>query len=166
MRMCQKLPNAADLSLKKSTGESASSSSSSADSPSRPPPAEEDSQTSTSGSKFIADPIIQTGVGAAARGLGGVRGLGRSNSKQEEEGATASAPSQISNTDLAKDPIIQTAIGAAALGLGGMGGLERTSSEHSPSPREEEEGSSGKVLPMGVVRATPAQVSRALKVHN
>ena len=74
----------ADLSLKKSAGESASNSSS-ADSPSRPPPDEEDSQTSTSGSKSVADPIIQTGVGAAARGLGGVGGLGRSNIKQEEE---------------------------------------------------------------------------------
>ncbi len=31
---------------------------------------------------------------------------------------------------------------------------------------EEEEGSSGRVLPMGIVGATPAQVSRALKVHN
>jgi len=41
-----------------------------------------------------------------------------------------------------------------------------SSSEPSPSPGEEEEGSSGKVLPMGVVGATPAQVSRALKVHN
>ncbi|DBA96172.1 TPA: hypothetical protein ACH3X1_015653 [Trebouxia sp. C0004] len=151
---------AADLSLKKSTGVSASSS---ADSPSRPPPDEEDSQTSTSGSKSIADPIIQTGVGAAARGLGGVGGLGQSNSEQEEEGAASSEPSQISSADLAKDPIVQTAIGAAALGLGGVGGLGRTSSEPSPPPGEEEEGSSGKVLPMGTVGATPAQVSRALK---
>ncbi len=146
---------AADLSLKKSTDEA----------PSRPPPDEEDSQTSTSKSKSITDPIIQTGVGAAARGLGGVGGLGQSNSEQEE-GATSSAPSQISNADLAKDPMVQTAIGAAALGLGGVGGLGRTSSEPSPSPGEEEEGSSGKVLPMGVVGATPAQVSRALKVQN
>jgi len=156
---------AADLSLKKSTGEAASSSSS-ADSPSRPPPDEEDSQTSTSGSKSITDPIIQTGVGAAARGLGGVGGLGQTNSEQEEEGATSSVPSQISSADIAKDPIVQTAIGAAALGLGGVGGLGRTSSEPSPSPGEEEEGSSGKVLPMGVVGATPAQVSRALKVQS
>jgi len=155
---------AADLSLKKSTGEPASSSS--ADSPSRPPHDEEDSQTSTSSSKSIADPIVQTGVGAAARGLGGVGGLGQSNSEQEEEGASSSEPSQISSADLAKDPIVQTAIGAAALGLGGVGGLGRSSSEPSPSPGDEEEGSSGKVLPMGIVGATPAQVSRALKVQN
>ena len=32
-------------------------------------------------------------------------------------------------------------------------------------PHAEEEGSSGKVLLMGVVGATPAQVSRALKVQ-
>lgn len=156
---------AADLSLKKSTGVSASSSSS-AHSPSRPPPDKEDSQTSISGSKSITNPIIQTGVGAAARGLGGVGGLGQSNSEQEEEGAASSAPRQTSSADLAKDPIVQTAIGAAALGLGGVGGLGRTSSEPSPSPGEEEEGSGGKVLPMGVVGATPAQVSRALKVQN
>ncbi len=85
---------AADLSLKKSTGEPASSSS--ADSPSRPPPDDEDSQASTSGSKSITDPIIQTGVSAAARGLGGVGSLGQSNSEQEEEGAaSAKSPAQI-----------------------------------------------------------------------
>ena len=104
-----------DLSLQKSAGESASNSSS-ADSPCRAPPDEEDSQTSTSGSKSVTDPIIQTGGGAAARGLGGVGGLGRSNNEQEKEGATSSAPSQISSADLAKDPMVQTAIGAAALG--------------------------------------------------
>ena len=112
MRMCQKLLNAADLSLNRSTGESASSSSS-VDSPSRPPPAEEDSQTSASGSKCTADPIIKTGIGAAARGLVGVGGLGRSNSEHEEEGTTASAPSQISSTDLAKDPSINWVGGQA-----------------------------------------------------
>ena len=68
--------------------------------------------------------------------------------EQEEEGATSG---QVSSADLAKDPIVQTAIGAAALGLGGVGGLGRTSSEPSPSPAEEEEGSNGKALPMGVV---------------
>jgi len=83
--------------------------------------------------------------------------------EQEEEGATSG---QVSSADLAKVPIVQTAIGAAALGLGGVGGLGRTSSEPSPSPAEEEEGSNGKALPMGVVGATPAQVSRALKVQH
>lgn len=138
----------ADISLKKR----------SADAPSQPPPDEEDAQAS--GSKRITDPIIQTGVGAAARGLGGVGGLGKTNSELEEDGATSSSSSGGSITD----PVLQTAVGAAALGLGGVGGLGRSSSEPSMPPGEEEEGSSGSALPMGKMKATPAQVSRALKV--
>ena len=152
---------AADLSLKKSTGEPASSSS--ADSPSRPPHDEEDSQTSTSSSKSIADPIVQTGVGAAARGLGGVGGLGQSNSEQEEEAASSSEPSQISSADLAKDPIVQTAIGAAALGLGGVGGLGRSSSEPSPSPGTKRRGAAARSCPwasLGLPQLKSAEPSR------
>ena len=138
----------ADISLKKR----------SADAPSQPPPDEEDAQAS--GSKRITDPIIQTSVGAAARGLGGVGGLGKTNSEQKEDEATSASSSGGSITD----PVVQTAFGAAALGLGGVGGLGRSSSEPSMPPGEEEEGSSGSAVPMGRAKATPAQVSRALKV--
>ena len=106
----------ADLSLKKNQGASATSSST--DSPSQPPPEEE----------------AQAGIS------------GRNPSDNS-----------------ARDPIVQTAIGAAALGLGGVGGLGRTTSEPSMAPGEEEQNSS-RVLPMGRIAATPAQVSRALKV--
>ena len=146
---------AADLSLMKSSTTSASQS---GRDPSVSPPDAEEGQTSTSNS----NPIIETGVGAAARGLGGVGGLGKTSSEPEEE---AGSSSQNSSTDLTNDPAVQTAIGAAAMGLGGVGGLGRSSSEPSMPPAEEDIGSSGRVLPMGRIAATPAQVSRALKVH-
>lgn len=80
------------------------------DMPSVPPPDKaEEQQASSSGQDSIADPIIQTGIGAAALGLGGVGGLGKSNSEPdmgEEEagvsgralpmGSIAATPGQVS----------------------------------------------------------------------
>ena len=81
-----------------------------------------------------------------------------------EEEATESSPSRIkSSAGSVAKPIIETGIGAAALGLGGVGGLGKSNSE--PDMAEEEASVSGRVLPMGSIPATPAQVSRALKVR-
>ena len=66
------------------------------DMPSVPPPDKaEDLETSSSqekpGSGGIAKPIIETGIGAAAMGLGGVGGLGKSNSEPNRGGEEAGA---------------------------------------------------------------------------
>ena len=137
-------------------------SASSDDSPSQPPPDDEDEEEASGSGSPILEPIVQTGVGAAARGLGGVGGLGKTNSEQEEEGAAASASS---GENPSRDPVVQTAIGAAALGLGGVGGLGKTNSEPETPPGDAQGGfRAGRPLPMGKIPATPAQVGRALKV--
>ena len=81
---------------------------------------------------------------------------------EEEKPESSSRQSKPSADGVAK-PIIETGIGAAALGLGGVGGLGKSNSE--PDMAEEEASVSGRVVPMGSIPATPAQVSRALKVR-
>ena len=85
-----------------------------------------------------------------------------------EEAAEDSKPSSSRarnpSVDKVTKPIIETGIGAAAMGLGGVGGLGKSNSEPDMEG-EEEAGVSGRVLPMGSFPATPAQVSRALKVR-
>lgn len=80
---------------------------------------------------------------------------------EDEETASSSSQTKSAADGVAK-PIIETGIGAAALGLGGVGGLGKSNSE--PDMAGEEASGSGRVLPMGSISATPAQVSRALKV--
>ena len=81
---------------------------------------------------------------------------------EEEEPESSSIQTKPGAESVAK-PIIETGIGAAALGLGGVGGLGKSNSE--PDMAGEEASVSGRVLPMGSIPATPAQVSRALKVR-
>ena len=83
--------------------------------------------------------------------------------RAEDEEAASSARQTKSAADGVAKPIIETGIGAAALGLGGVGGLGKSNSE--PDMAGEEASGSGRVLPMGSISATPAQVSRALKVR-
>ncbi|KAL3136300.1 hypothetical protein ABBQ32_007306 [Trebouxia sp. C0010 RCD-2024] len=80
---------------------------------------------------------------------------------EEDEESQSSSGQQIPGARSIAKPIVETGLGAAAMGLGGVGGLGKSNSK--PDKGEEEAGVSGRVLPMGSIAATPAQVSRALK---
>lgn len=113
----------------------------------------------------VAAPANQTDKAAkekAASSIGDMPSVPPPDSA-EAEGPGSSSSQTKSGADSVAKPIIETGIGAAALGLGGVGGLGKSNSE--PDMGEEEASVSGRVLPMGRIPATPAQVSRALKVR-
>lgn len=110
----------------------------------------------------VDPPTDTTDTAAKERAASSIGDMPSVPPPDDTEGATSSG-SQTSNSNGIAKPIIETGIGAAAMGLGGVGGLGKSNSK--PSKGKEEAGVSGRVVPMGSIAATPAQVSRALKVN-
>ena len=108
-----------------------------------------------------ADPTDKSAKETTASTIGDMPSVPPPDRAEDEETASSSSQTKSAADGVAK-PIIETGIGAAALGLGGVGGLGKSNSE--PDMAGEEASGSGRVLPMGSISATPAQVSRALKV--
>ena len=109
-----------------------------------------------------ADPTDKAAQETTASSIGDMPSVPPPDRAEDEAPESSSSQTNPSADSVAK-PIIETGIGAAALGLGGVGGLGKSNSE--PDMAGEEASVSGRVLPMGSIPATPAQVSRALKVR-
>ena len=93
--------------------------------------------------------LMATAIGAAAASLGGLGGLGDSTSN----------PSKTPDADDGD------AVEEGSSDMPSVAPPDENEVRQSSGATEEEAGFSGRVLPMGSTAATPAQVSRALKVR-
>ena len=110
----------------------------------------------------VEPPTTPTDAAARERAASSLGDMPSVSPPEEGEEAQISSGRKTSGASGIAKPIVETGLGAAAMGLGGVGGLGKSNSK--PEKRKEEAGVSGRVLPMGSIAATPAQVSRALKV--